>query len=1067
MSENFAEIVNQVRKNDVLVSELDLSARAYNALRLNGIKYLSEFVAMDMEDLKKLNLVSTSIAEELFLSAREQLYILRKSGVEGGTDAATEEQSVALESIEEGDKPDAAQDFAENNDPVCGAQCVVLNECEEKGQDTLSLETAEKTELDDDRPIEVLGLSVRAYNCLKRAKIETIRQLSVMTLGELSKVKNMGRKTVEEIAGKTISLVSEEVSANDGSDENRPSMDTADTRQAPEELSSNIINRLLTAELQTGLTLIDFANEALELMPNLRKRTKQEIVETVKETQKATLKNTGRLPEKAAIPETVYRSDDRPIEQLNFSVRSYNCLKRAKIVTVQQLLDTTPEDLLKIRNLGRKSLDEITLFLHNYIPPKALVKKTDYTAEELIPHVLNAFKVPFKGLSYEEIKEDLPEEACDSTIKQAIGKLLKEKSIEYVDYRCYKTYPSFYEYFDRFLETLSEREREIMTRRYAGDTLEAIAQDQGITRERIRQVEAKLNRRIRKEYVKESGYSVFDEDYYETLYTKCALPNAFWYEELGLPQASVRYLNNSFAAGTAKPEEVLTDEEIPISLRYRLRNFLDRDKIRIDGTLFPPKRAELEDYALRKFAQDELVFERFVELYNGMLEANGVLFDEKIYYTESNLRTRTNKFADSLYCLWKQGERLRYYDIQSRDYTELLETLSLESYRNTELSTRKFMDAYPDVMAKYDIRDPHELHNLLKKISKQYGLESIRFSRQPNLQFGEFDRNRAIAEALIMLSPVTQADLADYLYQEYGYERATLVANYLTPFREFYHNGVYSVDFKHIPDERAKLLQSRLKEDFYFVDEIKHIYLDLFSDACEEEINPYSLKALGFQVNTNYCFRNYTSAAAYFTYLLTKDDLYDVREILHRYGSLQMFNQTYNELLKAHRIYRYEPYKIITMTRLARLNVTMDQIDDYCSAVRENVEDDSYFTIVSLRHSGFTHALDGLGFDDYFYASLLGTDSRFSSQRVFGEVVLYNGQVFGHFSVADFLRYQLRKYDAVELDEFVQDMEEEFGVKIPARHEVTNALIGTGMYYDTIMDKIYRDKSLYYEDFDD
>ena len=164
MSENFAEIVNQARKNDVLVSELDLSARAYNALRLNGIKYLSEFVVMDMEDLKKLNLVSTSIAEELFLSAREQLYILRKSGVEEGTDAATEEQSVALESIEEGDKPDAAQDFAENNDPVCGAQCVVLNECEEKGQDTLSLETAEKTELDDDRPIEVLGLSVRAYN---------------------------------------------------------------------------------------------------------------------------------------------------------------------------------------------------------------------------------------------------------------------------------------------------------------------------------------------------------------------------------------------------------------------------------------------------------------------------------------------------------------------------------------------------------------------------------------------------------------------------------------------------------------------------------------------------------------------------------------------------------------------------------------------------------------------------------------------------------------------------------------------------------------------------------------
>lgn len=47
------------------------------------------------------------------------------------------------------------------------------------------------------------------------------------------------------------------------------------------------------------------------------------------------------------------------IEELDLSVRSYNCLKRAGINTVQELTTKTEEDMMKVRNLGRKSLDEV------------------------------------------------------------------------------------------------------------------------------------------------------------------------------------------------------------------------------------------------------------------------------------------------------------------------------------------------------------------------------------------------------------------------------------------------------------------------------------------------------------------------------------------------------------------------------------------------------------------------------------------------------------------------------------------------------------------------------------
>ena len=47
------------------------------------------------------------------------------------------------------------------------------------------------------------------------------------------------------------------------------------------------------------------------------------------------------------------------IEELDLSVRSYNCLKRAGINTVEELANKPEEDMMKVRNLGKKSLEEV------------------------------------------------------------------------------------------------------------------------------------------------------------------------------------------------------------------------------------------------------------------------------------------------------------------------------------------------------------------------------------------------------------------------------------------------------------------------------------------------------------------------------------------------------------------------------------------------------------------------------------------------------------------------------------------------------------------------------------
>ena len=47
------------------------------------------------------------------------------------------------------------------------------------------------------------------------------------------------------------------------------------------------------------------------------------------------------------------------IEELDLSVRAYNCLKRAGINNVSELVTKNQEDMMKVRNLGRKSLEEV------------------------------------------------------------------------------------------------------------------------------------------------------------------------------------------------------------------------------------------------------------------------------------------------------------------------------------------------------------------------------------------------------------------------------------------------------------------------------------------------------------------------------------------------------------------------------------------------------------------------------------------------------------------------------------------------------------------------------------
>lgn len=106
----------------------------------------------------------------------------------------------------------------------------------------------------------------------------------------------------------------------------------------------------LTLDVHTNGTLAP--DEAVSLAAKVLNAHLALFIDLSESAQKAEVMNEKQADDKEKVLEM-------SIDELELSVRSYNCLKRAGINTVQELTNKTPEDMMKVRNLGRKSLEEV------------------------------------------------------------------------------------------------------------------------------------------------------------------------------------------------------------------------------------------------------------------------------------------------------------------------------------------------------------------------------------------------------------------------------------------------------------------------------------------------------------------------------------------------------------------------------------------------------------------------------------------------------------------------------------------------------------------------------------
>ena len=973
--------------------------------------------------------------------------------------------------------------------------------------------------------IDNIGLSRRSSNALHRAGIKTVGELLEYTEDTLSEIRNMGRKSIDEVLLKIeeyrkyytegglpdsgeitqdfLSEAAEDFGTWCNSDKGKLFIrDWISEKQVKiadlELLSARAYNFLLLNKFNKLDQIIFQSTDELMKIPrmdlssaeeitkrcrNWLKDHKTEILEDLrKECEEASSNQETSLRDLLYTPDMHDRilqyvqANDCDVETIGFSARSKNILMKNGYLKLSDFIFLTEVKMKEFKGMGSGSLREIQEFIDSYLTNhetrlKAFCGGDDsviWSEESVKDIILDIYnKIGFAGLSLRELREkgDIWGQVSDEMLKSVLGNLLAEGILEYVDFRCYRIYPKFVDYLSE-CTGINDRSREIMKRRLQGETLESIASGYDMTRERVRQIIAK-NMRNMKGYLRtDKGVEWFDEDYYRYFFETYSFEKKDAEEWFGIRKYVFNYME---MAGTDKGKKLLDEapddfHNLDVGLRLKIKNYLNRNKLFLDGRWVDKNRKDLEEYVIRKFCKEGVSYEEFIRMYNEFLRAEDVPYDENIYYTDGVKHSRENKLAGDRFLLWKHNRQIRYYDIDGQDYTELLDTLNLDAYENIEYSTWKFMRDYPKIMEKYDIRDHYELHNLLRKIVKDGSFHDFHCKKTPTIRFGTFDKDSAVLDIMIDHAPISQLDLAELIHREYGFDQGTIMANYLTSLAPYYHNGMYTIDQKAMLVSNKEKLLAELTEDFYYIDEIRKIYARVVPGAVLEEINPYNLKLMGFSVLTRYVYRNHSSLDAYFREILTKEDITDITPYRNRFAYVVAFSSTFVKMKNDLEILELEPNQIITFRKLEAAGISKEDLQAFCDEVADFVEDETYFSIRSIKKLGFESELFDLGFSDWFYASLLTSDDRFSYTKAFGNIILYRGTE--RITSQSFEEALIKDHGSIDVYDLMTEMEKIYGCRISDRLDIIYKVGGTNVLHDKYLDRLYANTEIFNREMD-
>lgn len=904
--------------------------------------------------------------------------------------------------------------------------------------------------------IDNLRLSTRSTNALKRAGILTLEQLIELKMDDIYNINNIGEKSVNEI------------------------------RSIIEKINNGELVYLELGEKKNNGILDGNVSSLPGLLINIAHNQNNISVNQI-----AYVFNNQRI-------------SDIHIDNLSFSVRSYNALAKNNIFYLSDICKMTMRELFQIKYLGKKSIYEIIDKIREYTVIDESISSFPFDS------CLKTMLSRFDGDEYSgdiknieiNIKKVLSEKSVSSPIElyetnpeayitqivqiiaeddyffnlfrthllnkmteknywkihdfadvfpgkfiecqaDVIQKLIDMKNIEYNEGYYLISYPSFKEYV---FSIQDEREKTFLLKKVEGATLEKIGEEFNLTRERVRQVISKTVHRS----------PTLREDKFIWLMEKYSLNKDQVIHLFNLDAYSYEYYCIMVKKHGKLDYLGIMNEDVPIFIKRNIETYRYKDCIDVDGEKIEKKRESILQYILRTKCRDEVSEAQVREYYDQFLIDYELIDDNKFYYYERYFEV---KLASKKDILWKRGKKLRYYVIADDDFYELLKDIHFDELNDIEISTRYFIQNYPDVMELYDIKDEYELHNLMKK---HIDSPNIDFNRMPHIGIGNYDRDMQVLDLLIESAPIRYEELGLLYEKRYGVEAKTAIAVHFGCISDYLLDGLYVIDYDELTKQEYDILSDMLTEDVYELSYVKEKYKEYFPNGDLSKLNNYNFKKLGYKISVNliYNVAKYKHADNYFRTGVLNSSIIDLNS-----RKWMMNNQVLYTLVAKMQysfdIVEFAKFKYIRIEKLEEQGIGKQDLINFCISACEFMNG-RYFTVHSLLRNGFTHKLFDLGFDDYFYTSLLNHYSELCHMRIGSRtstLFCENNTA----NIRDFIQTVIYQKGSIDIFDLLDYLDSEYGI-VTDRYKLVSWIRESELYYSETMEKVYLNYDQFFEE---
>lgn len=730
--------------------------------------------------------------------------------------------------------------------------------------------------------------------------------------------------------------------------------------------------------------------------------------------------------------------EDADINLVGFTGTTPMLLSSSGIKTCSQLVNMKYTQFRQLKSMGEKRAQTIIDKLKSI----TFILYTDETMNSSLREKLIIDKVVKQigevPITYYELRGALEDIAGGvEEIDRILEELKRNRVIEetqrgYVRYLPWAT--------DCITHLKSQRGAEALSFRLQGMTLELAGKMLDVTRERARQLEVKALGELPE--VRESRYSYWFNNY--------ELEKKDFTYIFDLSDSSYNYIKLYLSEKNDNKKSIIDlfdDELLTNNSLVRLESIARQYCVMMGGKYIPISRDHILKRLLEmRYSDKDCTVPKLLDEYSDFINDRGLVRNHpQLVFNE--LHVLEAWLDRKNYIIAGQNKKVRFYDHNEYDFSNLFKQLDLSRFANKLISTKILFDAHPEVMDEYNIKNENELHNLFRRYENLATRDDIVVNRMPNITIGEVDIEKQVVQLLYKAAPISKNDFAVLYSEAYGVEPMTFLSNYPEFFAKYDNHGVLDIAQESMNDVELKYMSESLSSDFYFMEDVEEKYTDIFPGGNVQRVNPLNLRKLGFNVYSNYIVRNtYGTADEYFNALVMNEAGFDMDELDSRMVYVQSFYATLEKRRVAFDIVEIEKGRYIPFEKLAEKYafIKKSDLEEYADKLPEYVKNE-VFTVKYARNIGFTSVLDDLDESDWFLSALLRANKSINYRKV------GDGIIFSHnrdsVDSTYFLRQIVERHQPLTIEEIIKYAEDIYGIKL-VRHKVVGLIDRCGMIYD-------------------